>query len=257
MNAESEDSHPYSHLLGADPELSKSTGAPISPELVTRWTNYLTIGLEKGEREQLLEKWLIPENCLALGAPKLNPELQHLLKENETKSDAFITRCQNDLGIGLSALGSALGQLLNSESQSPVEDVITVVADAAKMFCNVHNLLSVHRRYKIHPKLDPAIQKTAKDCIIDSFLFGKDFAEQCKIAQAVKRTSVELKAKPTYSFKKNLASSSRDYLNSERYLPRSRFKKRPIQVNVRQKLPMKGNYREGKKAREENHHRRR
>ena len=48
------------NLLGKDPSVNKASGIPLNVAIVTRWSYYLTKGLESGVRDTLKEKWEIP-----------------------------------------------------------------------------------------------------------------------------------------------------------------------------------------------------
>ncbi|XP_074028450.1 uncharacterized protein [Leptinotarsa decemlineata] len=63
------------NLLGVDPSSDTVMGEPINGDIVTRWSVYLSKGLDKEIRDSLSNKWKIPENCPLLSAPKLNNEL--------------------------------------------------------------------------------------------------------------------------------------------------------------------------------------
>lgn len=63
----------------------KSYSESIHPEIIRRVENVLTSGLEKERKDELLKKYLIPNNFALLEAPKLNRELEGLLSDQLKK----------------------------------------------------------------------------------------------------------------------------------------------------------------------------
>lgn len=232
MDSDSESSTPperYVEILGQDPSTSSSKGIPLNLELVNRWTSYLRGGLTPEDKEKLRSEWIVPDNCPALKAPELNPEIQALLFDPDVKKDSYLARIQSDLGAGMSALGAALNLLLaDSKTNTQLKDsILPALVDCAKSVCVAHFQLSLHRRHQIYPKLKPSMHKVAKEAQADTFLFGRNLPEKCKAAQAITKSSLELKASarakpfPTTTAP---ASSSANYLNFQRPAARSRFK---------------------------------
>lgn len=107
------------------------------------------------------------------------------------------------------------------------EQALPGLVDCAKLICNTHFQVSMHRRHQIYPLLKPDMQKVAKDSKLRSLLFGENLLVKYKTAQSLKRSGLDLKA---FAKKKPLSpapstSSSRQYLNYQRPAPTSRFRR--------------------------------
>ncbi|KAG5899175.1 hypothetical protein JTB14_029007 [Gonioctena quinquepunctata] len=179
--------------LGVDPTVTRSFGPPLNEGLVTRWSNYLTNGIDKEIRVELSSRWQIPENCQTLSAPKVNPEMDAILSSLDKKKDSVLAGLQDKLGTGLAAIGSVLNKMLSGDISEETRSQITPdLVDAGRIFCEVHFLISKHRKHQFYPTLDKTVQKVAEESKHDNFLFGSDFHEQCKSAQTIQKTSREL-----------------------------------------------------------------
>ncbi|CAH1108927.1 unnamed protein product [Psylliodes chrysocephalus] len=207
-----------SQLLGEEPSLNTVFGDTISNYIVSRWSAYLSKGLEKELRETLAEKWRIPENCPLLCAPKVNNEILGLYSSTDLRKDNFLSAVQDKMGKGLSALGFALDVILkhqNSENINLENDILPAIVDSAKLFCESHFLVSRHRRYEILLAMKETVMKIAEESVPDSFLFGLDFNEKCESAQTAQHALKDYKAK-TPSRIKNSKFNSSNFLNSKR-----------------------------------------
>lgn len=185
----------FARLLGAFPESSAKRSTPLHSEIISRWNHYLYNGLDRLDREKVLETISLPENCPGLAGPLLNQELVHLLPETKIQIDAIKSRIQAEIGLGLSSLGSALNELL-SKKRAEDDPIIISLANSAKLLSNAHHLLSIHRRASARTHLNPAIQRICKNMKIDAYLFGEDFAGKCKASQDAQKASKDLAAKP-------------------------------------------------------------
>lgn len=172
--------------MGVNPERENPKGTPINKEIVLRWISYLTEGLNNDTKQELKKKWAVPEDFPILNAPKINPEIQLLLNSTEITRDSIFSHIQNEIGLGLSAMGTALNKILDNDLSNIKDDVLPGLIDSAKLFAQAHFLLTQHRKHQIYPTLNTPMQKVARECHSDSVLFGKDFAEKCKSATVIK-----------------------------------------------------------------------
>lgn len=102
------------NLLGADPNHTDVFGAPIHEQVASRWKGYTTKGIDKTEKSELLEKYLIPENCLFLQLPKDNEEVAGLKIENTIGQDGYLAKLQEGLGGGLAVISQPLINIFNN-----------------------------------------------------------------------------------------------------------------------------------------------
>ncbi|XP_030747605.1 uncharacterized protein LOC115876063 [Sitophilus oryzae] len=214
----------YANILGLTPEQENPKGVPLNKEIMLRWSSYLSEGLSSEIKQDLKKKWAIPEDFPILNAPKINPEIQPLLNATENTKDSIFSHIQNELGLGLAAMGTSLNKLLDNDFSNVKDDILPGLIDSAKLISQAHFLLTQHRKHQIYPILNTAMQKVARECQSDSILFGKDFAERCKSATVLKKSSLELKAaaKPGDTFQ---SKQFRNNLNWKRPFTKARFKK--------------------------------
>ncbi|XP_030753777.1 uncharacterized protein LOC115880642 [Sitophilus oryzae] len=192
------------NFLGDDPSAIVDPGVSLEDAIVSRWSSYLTKGLESKLREKLMEKWTIPANCTGLNPPKLNPDLVGMISASGIKKDNYLGNVQEKMGKGLSALGTILNDLVADKFPADVKEKITpALAEAAQYFCETHFLLSKHRKHEILPNFNPLVRKVAEESTHDSLLFGSGFTEHFKAAQAAEKSSKQMKA-PTKNFRKGI-----------------------------------------------------
>ncbi|XP_050297431.1 uncharacterized protein LOC126736864 isoform X1 [Anthonomus grandis grandis] len=221
-------------ILGEDPKIIGEKGPPLCEALVNRWSSYLSEGLEKDIREALIEKYKTPDNGQFLEAPKLNPEIEISLSPAQIKRDQFSMSIQNKLGRALAAQGSVLNIILSKDATPHTIDdnTKTALADAAKLICEAHYLISYHRKHELYPFLNADVQKVAMKSQIDSLLFGENFQEKYKAAKEVKRTALDLKAGPSGN-----KQEKKDHLNYKRQSNRPRFKTEKYDRRKRARQP--------------------
>lgn len=192
------------NLLGEDPSVYKASGIPLNDAIVTRWSYYLTKGLESSARETLSEKWKIPDNCSLLKPPQINPEIKGMVSSQGSKKDTYLCSIQEKIGRGLSALGSVLNILVSEDCPSDLKAKITPsLVDAAQCFCESHYLLSRHRKHELLPVLNPLVKRVAEDSIHDNFIFGQDFNDRFKTAQLTEKANKEMGARPKVIFRES------------------------------------------------------
>lgn len=218
---------PTFSFLGDDPKLLKKNGPPFHEELVKRWSNYLREGISVENRNDLIKKFPIPENCVALHSPKMNEEIRTVLSTQIQKNDRFFFNLQEQIGAGL----TAIGQILNLKITEPTSDIILdeeklqTLADAAQLIANTHNAISLKRKFEVHPFLNEESKKASHQSSIDEFLFGSNFLEKLKSCQTIQKAASEIKRQ-----KKNAipvpGPSGSQHLNSTRPQYKKRLKER-------------------------------
>lgn len=213
-------------ILGSRPKTEGNNGKSFHEEIVIRWNAYLKNGLSKDQREELMNKYMLPANCKALVPPQINNEIQPCLPKFANEHDMFMTALQEQLAHGLAAVGSVIDSMLPNQEQL---GNVKILADACQLFTNVHHAISIHRRYKIMPHLNLECKKVAKTLEHDEFLFSKNFTEAVKNEQAVKRASVTFKKKtwqPSTLPGPSGFQAKQNYLNYPRPQYKGRFKEK-------------------------------
>nr|CAH7712579.1 unnamed protein product [Callosobruchus chinensis] len=202
------------NALGLRPDSLDNLGKDLNEEIVVRWDNLLKKGLTRDQRDTLIAKYKIPANCMALQPPQINHEVQPCLIKSVVEHDRFISALQHQLAHGLTAVGTVLETMMSNKEQ---------------LFANVHHGLSVHRRFKIIPHLNPECKKVAETLEIDGFLFNTKFAEAMKNKQAIKKASVDFRKKswqPSFPGPSGSGTADRYHLNYRRPFPKGRMKEK-------------------------------
>ncbi|KAJ8909299.1 hypothetical protein NQ315_011258 [Exocentrus adspersus] len=118
-------------LLGEDKTIEISFAAPLHPDVASRWTYILSSGLEEQSRDNLMEKYLSPENCPLLNAPTVNPEVKAAVQEAILRRDARLAHLQQQIGASLSAIGLALTSMLKNKDGD--KQYIEMLGDAGRL----------------------------------------------------------------------------------------------------------------------------
>lgn len=196
-------------ILGKTPQ-SNQPGKEVHTEVATRWTHFLREGVDREDKAALYDKHPIPANCQALSPPKLNGEIEASVSDALLKQDKFLQSVQEAVAHGLAAISGPLNECLKDRDAA---NQAATLADAAKILCNMHHAVSVHRKFNIIPSLSTSCKKVMGNTKIDDFLFGSSLQEDIKSSQTINKLSSELKKhtprppfqpKPTYSGTKPL-----------------------------------------------------
>ncbi|CAH1113684.1 unnamed protein product [Psylliodes chrysocephalus] len=179
--------------LGVNPTIVPAQSVPLDAKLVSRWIAYLSSGLAKDQRNQLLEKCIVPDNIKCLSPPKINSEVKLLSSAEDFKRNSCMEHIQVCLGKVISALGADLNIVINQSTQD-LNGCLGPIADASKLLNHTHYLVSPHRRHVLEPMLNLEMKKTVCDGKVDTELFLADLSGPCKAMQALKKASMDLRA---------------------------------------------------------------
>lgn len=179
-------------LLGEDPN-KKSYGEGIHTDITTRWSHIITNGIEKEKKVELGKKYPLPENCLFLEPPKINPEIKAAISEQVLKRDQALEAQQNYLGQATACIGKALNILVKNSKEKEFIEATKVISDAGRMLCDLFHKESMSRRHL----LQFALNKHTKDIVattkVGTHLFGENLAEDLKAGKAVNKTGGEIR----------------------------------------------------------------
>lgn len=153
-------------------------------------------GLNAEVRASLLTKYEAKENLQALIPPKLNKELVAVLTPSVIKRDEYQSASQAQVGVCLNAFGLSISVLLKSEVLQTLNDdakaALSYFSEGIHLLSDYNYRLSLARRAFTKPFLN-IIGKTAADSApIDDFLFGQNFADTLRSAQACEKTGREV-----------------------------------------------------------------
>ncbi|CAG9815733.1 unnamed protein product [Phaedon cochleariae] len=189
--------------LGEDPHKDTKKTYELHSVVQKRWKTILTEGLDKGEKERLMELHLPPTNLTLLKAPDINPEILKAIPSNTHKKDKFQQLNQSQLGKGLAALGAGINILLKEEDNKENKNtVLGLLSESGKLLTDVHYNMSLTRRALITPTLSKTVKELTSAAPIEELLFGSNLGERIKTAKAVERSVIDLKPKSDTVFKK-------------------------------------------------------
>lgn len=155
-------------------------------------------GLEEEQRARLLSSYSAKGDVAFLGAPKINKEIMPILKGHASvlKRDDFKVKEQDQVGASLIAIGAAMTELLKPEVKEHLPDgaknALKQIADGIYLLADHQYRLSIARRAFIVPVLNLVGKNVADSASVDEWLFGSDFAEEVKNAQACEKTARDL-----------------------------------------------------------------
>ena len=176
-------------LLGE--EINKDSQGPAFHSVISkRWSSILQTGLGKECRQDLIKNYPAASNCQMTKSPALNPEIKSVLSATSIKKDFYQFLHQNQLSSAINAVGIALSEAL--EHKKEIESwpkFIQVLSDSGRILCDLQQSLSITGRSFIIPGLNPMVKSIADGSSVDTQLFGEDFPEKLKTAQAVERSS--------------------------------------------------------------------
>ncbi|KOB72780.1 ORF1p [Operophtera brumata] len=164
---------------------SEQKGVTLHQEIATSWTEILTNGLKKEEREEISKSNLPFQNCLELCAPKLNPEVKSALPESARKRDQVIESRQKQISTVLSCLGSALQGCVRG---SDVKDILKKVNQASRLLCGTLYLDSASRRSLVLFYINKDMKESLQHTRPQEYLFGNDLSEKIKTAKSVQKS---------------------------------------------------------------------
>lgn len=206
-------------ILGDDPTAIVEYGKGIRPELAARFNHIATNGLNKDNRKELCDKYLIPENCTLIGAPILNAEIKVALNENTTKRDKLIEARQKRIAAAISCIGEAISHALEATEKDNAQ--IKRLMDTARLICDAQYNDSMSRRNLAVYSLKKEMKEPLLNTKIDMSLFGENLADSLKTAKAVTKSGSELKtqSKPQTKNWKTPVAGRRQPATARRYTP--------------------------------------
>ncbi|KAI8428154.1 hypothetical protein MSG28_002401 [Choristoneura fumiferana] len=179
-------------LVGIDPEIDPTLllalgdfvpepsewGEDINDNLAKRWEPILKDGLKKEVREEILKKYLLPNNCQLSKPPTLNPEVAAVLTESSRNRDTRILKKQSQIGCALAVIGKVVSGMLKKSIEA--QEALRLLSDASKLIADSHHTETDTRRALITPLLEKSFVESFKDRKRDSHLFGEKLGDFIK-----------------------------------------------------------------------------
>lgn len=166
------------------------------------------MGLCEETRSTLLSKYELKADLAALAPPKLNKELAPALAPSVIKRDEYQMRSQAQVGSCLNAFSLGMSILLKSETLQQLNDearsALSYFSEGMHLLADHHFRLSLARRAFAKPSFNIIGKNAAEAASIDEFLFGQNFAETLKVAQACEKAGREISRTTSLVRKKTL-----------------------------------------------------
>ena len=187
--AKDETDQEINELLGEDKEIS-TQGPEFHEKFSESWKKASRSGLGKDERKEIIAKYPPSSNCPSSYPPVLNPPIKAILKPADIRKDMFQSVNQKQLGAVINGVGIVLTELLKHKDILPqeVKSLIHTLNESGKLASDLQYLLSITRRIIVGRKLNPLVKTVSEAIPVDSQLFGENFADQLKNAQATEKS---------------------------------------------------------------------
>ncbi len=133
-------------------------------------------GLSKEEKSDLLIQYRLPNNCLALTAPNINPEIAVILSNAHQKRDACNFEFQVQLGAAISAIGKGMNQIIENDlcPAGFKQNLLKCFGDSARILGDLdHDLIELRRNY-----VYPSVNKSIKEVLEKNFTCWLTFWKQ-------------------------------------------------------------------------------
>lgn len=177
--------------LGEAAEDAPKFGEKIHDNLARLWLPILRKGIEKEAKEKLIKQYQIPENCILLQAPKLNPEIAATISDSTRNKDKRVESAQQQLGLGITALNKGLSLLLENDSERV--KAIKFLSDSCRILCDLHHVDTEVRKKFMTPGLDKAFLNLMQGVDRDETLFGQTLSEKIKASKVIEKQGLQIK----------------------------------------------------------------
>lgn len=184
-------------ILGKDPETDAVVKCEFHNAIKSRWSYWLTHGLQEIELSEAKERVILPSNVY-LEPPLINPEILPILNKHAVSRDRALSNYQSLLGLGLAELGKACNLLLQPKEKPPdPQKVLSHLSDTGRFLTHLFFDLSKSRRQFVLPTMNKSVRDVAEGALPSAeLLFGPNLADLIKTAKQLETTGKEIKAPP-------------------------------------------------------------
>lgn len=213
-----------------DPKILQVIGERLDPDriftpaihkdLAIRIEEIIEKGLPAEGKEALLKKFPLPNNCLIMDPPKLNPEVKACLQDVIIKRDVRIGDKQKMITAVLAGIAKVLSTVLKLNIEEKL-DMLESLSGLIRLLAGLHHEESVIRRSLILKNLNLSVREIFNTTIVDEWLFSKDLEDRVKAAKTLESSSGVLKPKPQQILGASTKNVKRP-LRRQVYKPQSR-----------------------------------
>ncbi|KAL7299205.1 hypothetical protein TKK_0007801 [Trichogramma kaykai] len=219
--------------------------APLREEIVSRWKDVIDEGLPDKEKEDIMKKYNLPENCKFSDPPKINTEIKTVVPQTVISRDTRIVVKQHKIVACLSAISKLFGLLTKDGRDLQDLPAIECLSDTLKLLADTLRDESMIRRSLIIANINTSLRDTITNTKCGEFLFGEKLDEIIKTAKAVAATVKDLR------MPKKITPKPKNLNNPPRQPPRRNY---PTSGGQKSRKPSNRN--DKKKDAENRHHRR-
>lgn len=178
--------------LGEEYEENKKYEGEINKDICKRWDFILTRGLSKTEREDIIKRNSLPENCQLLDAPILNEEVEAVISESGRNRDKGIAHQQKEMGTALAIIGKIMTKILTDNDIDKLE-VLKSLSESTKLLSDLHYQQTKIRRTLVSPQLDKKFLGMMENTNRNRFLYGENLGEKIKTNKQIQQSSNSIK----------------------------------------------------------------
>ena len=177
--------------LAEEFSVSEKTSSSIDANLADIAKSLINEKLSKEKLSELQAKYLRPENCTNLVAPKINKQIWQQLRQETRNTDTTFQKAQSLLMSGL----YAVLQLCNSSSGEQKN----TLAHTAVLLLSANRDLNLKRRDLIRPDLNKQYAALCNpSTTVSTFLFGDDLNKE--VEELTKSNKLSSKVTPKQRF---------------------------------------------------------
>ncbi|CAB4030930.1 Poly P3, partial [Paramuricea clavata] len=165
----------------------EQTGPAIDHDLATIVNELLTEKLTKEKLEPVQDKYLKPENCENLVAPKINKPIWQQLKQETKNTDSTFQKIQQ---LALSSLYAVLQVCNNLSSKQNIEDSVIMLTHSIVLSLAANRELNLKRRDLLRSDLNKQYAALCNPSTpVSQYLFGDDLNKEMEdLSKASKLT---------------------------------------------------------------------
>ena len=165
----------------------EQTGQAIDHDLSTIVNELLTEKLTKEKLEPVQDKYLKPENCENLVAPKINKPIWQQLKQETKNTDSTFQKLQQ---LSLSSLYAVLQVCNNLSSKQNIEDSVMMLTHSIVLSLAANRELNLKRRDLLRSDLNKQYAALCNPSTpVSKYIFGDDLNKEMEdLSKASKLT---------------------------------------------------------------------
>ena len=169
----------------------RALAPPLHSEIAVRLQDLIEKDLPVDDKEELVKKYPLLENCIFSDPPKMNQEIKSVVSQAIIGRDARIIIKQQKIAACLSAIAKVVTTVISKKSFQDIQ-IIENLSDAFKLLADLQHDVSI-RRSLIIANINASVKDTLVNTKCEEFLFGEKLDEIIKSAKALEATAKDLR----------------------------------------------------------------